>query len=79
MVGRAVAQVLVQVLLEIDKWNLYGRVAYPKTHTHADVWKLLSWACQRRGILVNPAQFEPFGLTLLEAALCGLPVLCWLQ
>ena len=31
-------------------------------------------ADERRGLFVNPALTEPFGLTLLEAAACGLPM-----
>ncbi len=31
-------------------------------------------AAARGGVFVNPALNEPFGLTLLEAAACGLPV-----
>ena len=32
------------------------------------------WAAHRRGVFVNPALTEPFGLTPLEAAGCGLPM-----
>ena len=31
-------------------------------------------AARSRGVFVNPALIEPFGLTLLEASACGLPV-----
>ena len=64
-----------QLLLEaIDRHNLYGQVAYPKQHSRAQVPALLRWVARRRGLFVNPALTEPFGLTLLEAAACGLPV-----
>ena len=33
------------------------------------------WAACRGGIFVNPALTEPFGLTLLEASSCGLPII----
>ena len=33
------------------------------------------WAASRGGIFVNPALTEPFGLTLLEASSCGLPII----
>ena len=62
------------MLLAIDRWDLYGAVAYPKSHTAGEVRQLYSWATSRGGVLVNPALAEPFGLTLLEAASCGLPV-----
>tara|TARA_Y100000589_G_scaffold297304_1_gene305007 strand:+ start:2230 stop:3678 length:1449 start_codon:yes stop_codon:yes gene_type:complete len=58
----------------IDKYNLYGKVAYPKKHTPDQVPAIYRWAASRRGVFVNPALTEPFGLTLLEAASCGLPM-----
>ena len=59
----------------IDKYNLYGKVAYPKKHTPANIPALYRWAASRGGIFVNPALTEPFGLTLLEASSCGLPII----
>ncbi len=59
----------------IDKYNLYGKVAYPKKHTPANIPALYRWAASRCGIFVNPALTEPFGLTLLEASSCGLPII----
>ena len=63
-----------QVFEIIDKYNLYGKVAYPKKHTPDQIPSIYRWAASRRGIFVNPALTEPFGLTLLEAASCGLPM-----
>jgi sucrose-phosphate synthase len=37
--------------------------------------QLYTWAAARRGLFVNPAFYELFGLTTLEAAVSGLPVL----
>lgn len=68
-------EVLTNVLLDIDKYNLYGKIAYPKSHTSDDVPDMYRLAASTKGIFVNPALTEPFGLTLLEAASCGLPVL----
>lgn len=69
------AQAVWQKLLYlIDYYDLYGHVAYPKHHTMAQVPALYQWAVQRKGVFVNPALIEPFGLTLLEAAATGLPV-----
>ena len=59
----------------IDKYNLYGKVAYPKKHSPANIPSLYRWAASRGGIFVNPALTEPFGLTLLEASSCGLPII----
>ena len=33
------------------------------------------WAAQLNGLFVNPSLTEPFGLTLLESAACGLPTI----
>ncbi len=59
----------------IDKYNLYGKVAYPKKHLPSHVPSLYRWAASRGGFFVNPALTEPFGLTLLEASSCGLPII----
>ncbi len=59
----------------IDKYNLYGKVAYPKKHSPANIPSFYRWAASREGIFVNPALTEPFGLTLLEASSCGLPII----
>ena len=66
--------VLNQILLAIDRYDLYGKVAYPKHHTPDEVAKFYRLAASRRGVFVNPALTEPFGLTLIEAAACGLPI-----
>ncbi|APE29417.1 HAD-IIB family hydrolase [Aurantiacibacter gangjinensis] len=66
--------VLQQLIQRIDRHNLHGRVAYPKTHDHAQVNALYALAARSGGVFVNPALCEPFGLTLLEAAKHGLPV-----
>jgi len=63
-----------QLLKLIDEYDLYGHVAYPKHHTLEQVPAIYQWAVKRRGVFVNPALVEPFGLTLLEAAASGLPV-----
>ena len=59
----------------IDKYNLYGKVAYPKRHSPENIPSLYRWAASRQGVFVNPALTEPFGLTLLEASSCGLPII----
>ena len=58
----------------IDRYNLYGKVAYPKKHSPENIPALYRWAATRGGYFVNPALTEPFGLTLLEASSCGLPI-----
>ena len=58
----------------VRRHGLAGRVALPGRHVHEDVESLYALAAVRRGVFVNPALTEPFGLTLLEAAAAGLPV-----
>ncbi len=67
-------RVLRNILGLIDRYDLYGSAAYPKHHDSTDVPDLYKLAAQTRGLFVNPALTEPFGLTLLEAAATGLPV-----
>jgi len=58
----------------IDLYDLYGKVAYPKHHTPQQVAQLYRLAAASGGVFVNPALTEPFGLTLIEAAASGLPI-----
>lgn len=67
-------QVLGNVLYLVDRYDLYGCVAYPKHHEPDDVPHLYRLAAKSGGVFVNPALTEPFGLTLLEAAASGLPI-----
>jgi sucrose-phosphate synthase len=67
-------KVLSNVLKLIDVYDLYGKVAYPKHHESGDVPDLYRLAYATRGVFVNPALTEPFGLTLLEAAATGVPI-----
>ncbi|KAI6691355.1 hypothetical protein NL676_028183 [Syzygium grande] len=66
--------VLTTVLKLIDKYDLYGQVAYPKHHKQSDVPKIYRLAAKTKGVFINPALVEPFGLTLIEAAAYGLPI-----
>jgi sucrose-phosphate synthase len=67
-------QVLTDILILIDLYDLYGRVAYPKHHSADEVPMLYRLAAASRGVFINPALTEPFGLTLIEAAASGLPI-----
>ncbi|HSN82981.1 MAG TPA: PfkB family carbohydrate kinase [Polyangiales bacterium] len=67
-------RVLTQILTLIDRYDLYGSAAYPKHHDSTDVPELYRLAAKSKGVFVNPALTEPFGLTLLEAAATGLPL-----
>ncbi|KAL3619956.1 sporulation-specific protein 2 [Castilleja foliolosa] len=68
------AGVLTTVLKLIDKYDLYGQVAFPKHHKQSDVPEIYRLAGKTKGVFINPAFIEPFGLTLIEAAAHGLPM-----
>ncbi|KMT02758.1 hypothetical protein BVRB_8g193450 [Beta vulgaris subsp. vulgaris] len=68
------SSVLLSVLKLIDQYDLYGQVAYPKHHKQADVPEIYRLAAKTKGVFINPAFIEPFGLTLIEAAAHGLPM-----
>jgi sucrose-phosphate synthase len=63
-----------ELLLLIDYYDLYGKVAVPKHHKSQQVPEIYRLAASLGGVFINPALTEPFGLTLLEAAATGLPV-----
>lgn len=68
-------QAIIQnVLTLVDVYDLYGLMAYPKSHEPTDVQDLYRLAAKQRGVFINPALTEPFGLTLLESAASGLPI-----
>ena len=62
------------ILLLIDSYDLYGRVAIPKSHGSDEVPDIYRLVTLSKGVFINPALTEPFGLTLLEAAASGLPI-----
>lgn len=62
------------LLAAMDAHDLYGSLALPKRHTQAEVAALYALARESGGVFVNPALTEPYGLTLTEAAMHGLPV-----
>lgn len=66
-------KVMAQLLFDLDRYDLWGKVAIPKFVAQDDVPELYRLAARRRGVFVNPAFTEPFGLTLIEAAASGLP------
>ncbi|KAG1668778.1 hypothetical protein FOA52_006031 [Chlamydomonas sp. UWO 241] len=62
------------ILRLIDEYDLYGHVAYPKHHTQADISDIYLLITATKGVFVNIALQEPFGLTLIEAAAHGAPI-----
>jgi sucrose-phosphate synthase len=68
-------RVMTELLYLIDRYDLYGHVAYPKHHGSDDVPDLYRLVSQQGGVFINPALTEPFGLTLIEATACGVPII----
>ncbi|XP_076892443.1 putative sucrose-phosphate synthase 1 [Bidens hawaiensis] len=68
------ASMLLSIIKLIDKYDLYGQVAYPKHHKQSEVPDIYRLAAKTKGVFINPAFIEPFGLTLIEAAAHGLPM-----
>lgn len=67
-------EVLTEIFYLIDRYDLYGKVAIPKHHKADDVPLFYRHTARTKGVFVNPALTEPFGLTLIEAAASGLPI-----
>jgi sucrose-phosphate synthase len=65
---------LTDLLVLIDFYDLYGKVAMPKHHSADEVPAIYRLVAASGGVFVNPALTEPFGLTLLEAAASGVPL-----
>jgi sucrose-phosphate synthase len=67
--------VLTNMLLLMDQYDLYGKLAIPKKHDFSsEVPELYRLCAESRGVFINPALVEPFGLTLIEASACGVPI-----
>ncbi|MEO7960714.1 MAG: HAD family hydrolase [Ginsengibacter sp.] len=66
---------LTNLLLLLDKYDLYGKMAIPKKNDpKLEVPEIYRVAARKKGVFVNATPGENFGLTILEAAACGLPV-----
>ena len=66
-------KVMNDLLLDIDYYDLWGKVAIPKHISQDDIPDLYRYAAKSKGVFINAAFTEPFGLTLIEAAASGLP------
>lgn len=68
-------KVWTELLQLIDDYDLYGCVSIPKHHEPNEIPAFYRYAAAKKGLFINPALNEPFGLTVIEAAASGLPVL----
>jgi sucrose-phosphate synthase len=67
--------ILTNLLLLLDKYDLYGKMAIPKKNDpKLEVPEIYRIAARKKGVFVNGTPGENFGLTIVEAAACGLPV-----
>jgi sucrose-phosphate synthase len=68
--------ILKNLLLLLDKYDLYGKMAIPKKNDpKLEVPEIYRIAARKKGVFVNATPGENFGLTIVEAAACGLPVI----
>ena len=67
-------EVLTQILLLMDRYDLYGKLAIPKRHDpEMDVPELYRLAASSGGVLASTSSMENFGLTFIEGSAVGLP------
>ena len=67
-------QVLTDILLAMDKYDLYGKMAVPKNHDPMrEVPELYRIAALSGGVFISASYLETFGLTFIEASASGLP------
>lgn len=68
-------ETLTNLLLLMDKYDLYGKMAIPKKNDpFHEVPEIYRVAARKKGVFVNATPGENFGLTIVEAAASGLPV-----
>lgn len=69
-------EVLTNLLLSMDKYDLYGKMAIPKKHdVDNEVAIIYRYCAQKRGVFMNLTDHENFGLTIIESSSSGLPVI----
>ena len=67
--------ILTNLLLQLDKYDLYGKMAIPKKNDpKLDIPEIYRMAARKKGVYINATHGENFGLTIVESAACGLPV-----
>lgn len=65
---------IVKLYRIIEEYNLYGKIRWLGVRlSKTDSGEIYRVIADRQGIFVQPALFEAFGLTILEAMISGLP------
>lgn len=68
-------EILTNLLLLMDKYDLYGRLAIPKKNDpKLEIPEIYRLAARKKGVFINATPGENFGLTIVESAASGLPV-----
>ncbi|CAN5910037.1 hypothetical protein BH23ACT11_BH23ACT11_12600 [soil metagenome] len=66
--------VLKDLVSEIDRANLWGHVSTFSLSGQTALAALYRWGAATGGVFCLPAEYEPFGMTVIEAMAVGLPV-----
>ena len=69
-------EILTNLLLLLDKYDLYGKLAIPKKNDpKLEIPEIYRIAARKKGVFINATPGENFGFTVVESAACGLPVI----
>ncbi|MGF1470188.1 MAG: glycosyltransferase [Rubrobacteraceae bacterium] len=66
--------VIEELIAEIDRADLWGSVAAFSLSGQTALAALYRWGADTGGVFCLPAEYEPFGMTVIEAMAVGLPV-----
>jgi len=61
-------------LAYIKEFKLKNHITFYNAENQYDLASLYRFARKKQSVFCNPAVYEPFGLTVIEAMSCGLPV-----
>jgi sucrose-phosphate synthase len=76
LMGSDEKDTLTNLLLLLDKYDLYGKVAIPKEIDPViDVSEIFRLAARKKGVIIDVNTGENFDLSIIEAAACGLPAI----